>query len=935
MYYCLTVREGKESEVTISHSIQYIPNINMHQEQPFGYNSATSVTMASGIQDCSLITPPDTPSPEANNHLSERFGEPRRYSSREHKQTTFFNPLDVDPSNADNNPRKRKIKLISGGAIMSTSRRMLTFEASEPQEDTESDNTNPLTEENLMEETTDSAVEAPDDMDNIDVVAVSPSVKSDHQDDDDLDNNEEDYPISTLVWGKLKGFDWWPGRISSHVEIGGMEPQDSGTLWVKWFGENQVSEMSIVSLAEFGCFSKYFIPTKLRGVYKKAVMQTLKEVARRCGKMFQSKQEDKSQRSYDVSLLQQAGAATMMKEEPIDDDTEADNKEEEEDDDVATSNVPSSATNDTTSPDANMDDIKIDASSKKPPKRKKRKTLRRNMREKNLVYLTQLEKEMIDWALNSFQPFGPSNFQPTETKTYPLVTATTGISYSVDHAPLSTSVTSGPGTTATIAKDKLNTTNNVPGSAGTAVTKTTTCLIPSKANKENFAAVAEKKLKINEICISCGSVAVVANHPLFEGGLCKKCKESFMECVYLFDDDGSQMYCTICCGGDEVFMCDAPNCSKVYCGMCIEHLCGKEELQRVQEAETWECYLCSRDYFKLGLLCKRDNWLDMLKQLFSNDYEVQYDPPEFIAPIPAEKRKPIRVLALFDGIATGMQVLRELGIEVDVYVSSEIDQDAVKVVCVKHKAVKHIGDIEMITEKQVLEWGPFDLVIGGSPCNDLSIVNPARKGIYEGTGRLFFEFFRILSYAKPHPDHKRPFFWMFENVVSMKAQDKQTISRFLQCNPVIVDAKDISAAHRARYFWGNLPGMNSTCRPPVPLPGDRLTLQDCLEDNCSRKAQFVKMRTITTKMNSVKQTKKAIMPVYMEGEGGDVLWCTEMERLFGFPDHYTDVANLGRCGRQRLLGKAWSIPVIRHLLSPLKDYFKSSSPLSSHVDHKN
>jgi len=42
--------------------------------------------------------------------------------------------------------------------------------------------------------------------------------------------------------------------------------------------------------------------------------------------------------------------------------------------------------------------------------------------------------------------------------------------------------------------------------------------------------------------------------------------------------------------------------------------------------------------------------------------------------------------------------------------------------------------------------------------------------------------------------------------------------------------------------------------------------------------QFVKMRTITTKMNSVKQTKKAIMPVHMEGEGGDVLWCTEMER---------------------------------------------------------
>ena len=77
-------------------------------------------------------------------------------------------------------------------------------------------------------------------MDNIDVVAVSPSVKSDHE-----ENSEVNCLISTLVWGKLKGFDWWPGRISSHVEIGGMDSQGSEALWVKWFGENQVSEVHI------------------------------------------------------------------------------------------------------------------------------------------------------------------------------------------------------------------------------------------------------------------------------------------------------------------------------------------------------------------------------------------------------------------------------------------------------------------------------------------------------------------------------------------------------------------------------------------------------------------------------------------------------------------------------------------------------------------
>ena len=53
--------------------------------------------------------------------------------------------------------------------------------------------------------------------------------------------------------------------------------------------------------------------------------------------------------------------------------------------------------------------------------------------------------------------------------------------------------------------------------------------------------------------------------------------------------------------------------------------------------------------------------------------------------------------------------------------------------------------------------------------------------------------------------------------------------------------------------------------------------------------------------------------------------CLLFARLFGFPDHYTDIANLGRHGRHKLLGRAWSVPVIRHLFSPLKDYFTSST----------
>ena len=59
------------------------------------------------------------------------------------------------------------------------------------------------------------------------------------------------------------------------------------------------------------------------------------------------------------------------------------------------------------------------------------------------------------------------------------------------------------------------------------------------------------------------------------------------------------------------------------------------------------------------------------------------------------------MLGLFDGIATGLVVLKELGLEVERYVASEVDMDAVYVSRVKHKEIIHVGDIEKITEKEV------------------------------------------------------------------------------------------------------------------------------------------------------------------------------------------------------------------------------------------
>ena len=80
---------------------------------------------------------------------------------------------------------------------------------------------------------------------------------------------------------------------------------------------------------------------------------------------------------------------------------------------------------------------------------------------------------------------------------------------------------------------------------------------------------------------------------------------------------------------------------------------------------------------------------------------IQQDPPPFFPPILPEERRPIRVLGLFDGIATGLLVLKELGVEVECYVASEVDVDAIYVSKVQHDEIVHVGCIEMITEKEV------------------------------------------------------------------------------------------------------------------------------------------------------------------------------------------------------------------------------------------
>jgi hypothetical protein len=72
----------------------------------------------------------------------------------------------------------------------------------------------------------------------------------------------------------------------------------------------------------------------------------------------------------------------------------------------------------------------------------------------------------------------------------------------------------------------------------------------------------------------------------------------------------------------------------------------------------------------------------------------------------------------------------------------------------------------------------------------------------------------------------------------------------MDTDPVRIDASRYSSQHRARLFWGNIPGLGKTVIPVVDIK-----LQDCLHPNMNRRAMVEKIRTVTTNANSLRQGK--------------------------------------------------------------------------------
>lgn len=286
------------------------------------------------------------------------------------------------------------------------------------------------------------------------------------------------------------------------------------------------------------------------------------------------------------------------------------------------------------------------------------------------------------------------------------------------------------------------------------------------------------------------------------------------------------------------------------------------------------------------------------------------------------------VLSLFDGISCGMVALERAGINVERYVAYEIDHHAIKISKKNYPQIEHCGDV--ITA-DFTQYEGFDLLIGGSPCQDLSAAKIGGMGLDGDKSALFYHYLRAINECKPK-------YFLLENVASMKNSDRDAISELLGVQPVTINSNLVSALERNRHYWTNIPGISS--------PNDKgLFFADVMEVNADERF-FFSEKTYESMRKIVQRSKKKgfgfksgiIEPPHAEKfknldanyyKGCDgkrsvirvadgrlrMATPTEAERLQTLPDGYT--AGVSNTQRYKCLGNGWTVDVIAHIFKCL------------------
>ena len=176
-------------------------------------------------------------------------------------------------------------------------------------------------------------------------------------------------------------------------------------------------------------------------------------------------------------------------------------------------------------------------------------------------------------------------------------------------------------------------------------------------------------------------------------------------------------------------------------------------------------------------------------------------------------REGIKVVSLFDGISCGRVALDRAGIAVSSYEAFEIDKYAKSISRYNYPDIRQHGDV---LDADFTQFAGYDLVMGGSPCTFWSIAKAKREVDKDGIGwKLFMRFVEAVRQVQPK-------YFLYENVASMPKNIKAYISEELGCESVLINSALVSAQHRKRLYWTNIPG--------ITQPEDRgILLRDIID----------------------------------------------------------------------------------------------------------
>lgn len=341
--------------------------------------------------------------------------------------------------------------------------------------------------------------------------------------------------------------------------------------------------------------------------------------------------------------------------------------------------------------------------------------------------------------------------------------------------------------------------------------------------------------------------------------------------------------------------------------------------------------------------------------------------------MPKEKKQlngfnSMNVLSLFNGMSTGHTALDNVGIKVGKYYSSEIKSAAIKLTQHHYPGTIQLGDVTKWREWDI-DWKNIDMVLSGSPCQDLSIAGK-REGLEGERSGLFWVFVDILNHIK---ELNSDVLFLQENVGSAPTKDVGIMSRALGVYPVRINSSLVTAQLRDRYYWSNIrtapDGMFGDIVTDIPEPKDKKIMfkdivqggavkvdkhtclaertiasasyKDLYSDKCQK---FLKERESRSMMSLVYEEKHSClntgsgkisekkssqeslihrnnttgMITLIEEEGYvRTVNKVEMCRLQGFPDDWCDI--LTRVEAGSLLGDGWTLPIIEHIFGYIKN----------------